>query len=116
MRGKRLKLIGQRFGKLLVINFVGIGKHGRTLWNCLCDCGNKKIVPADHLTRGGTKSCGCLYGKTEKIGTRYGKLVIIERAKRIKKGPWFWRCKCDCGNIVVVWKCENIDEFRGNKL
>jgi len=40
-------------------------KNGRVFWNCLCDCGNKKIVSSDCLTTGKTTSCGCY--KREKL-------------------------------------------------
>jgi hypothetical protein len=29
-------------------------------WECLCDCGNLKVVSSDNLVNGGTKSCGCI--------------------------------------------------------
>lgn len=57
-------LIGQRFGKLDVIRFVGkyvspSGKSHGTLWECQCDCGNIKIVHGSSLRMKNTKSCGC---------------------------------------------------------
>lgn len=52
-------LTGQRFGRLTVIEFVGI-KKGLAHWECLCDCGNTCIVNGVQLRRGNTKSCGCL--------------------------------------------------------
>lgn len=33
----------------------GRGRH----WLCQCDCGNKAVVRAAHLTSGHTVSCGC---------------------------------------------------------
>lgn len=52
-------LSGQKFGKLTVIKRVeNIGKQVAYL--CRCDCGNTKIVKADYLREGYTKSCGCL--------------------------------------------------------
>lgn len=37
---------------------------------------------------------------------RYGKLVVIEFSHKIKRNKgsyrYFWLCKCDCGNFVVV--------------
>ena len=53
-------LTGQRFGKLTVIECTGRNKSGRFMWKCECDCGNVTTVRADGLTRGHTKSCGCL--------------------------------------------------------
>src|ERR1044071_6779273 len=53
-------LIGRRFGKLVVISFVG--KKGRQpYWRCLCDCGRIKEIYRGHLIRGFTKSCGCYW-------------------------------------------------------
>ena len=54
-------ITGQRFGKLIVLS-KGISKGpGRTTWNCLCDCGNKKTLRGDALKSGNAKNCGnCL--------------------------------------------------------
>lgn len=36
-------------------------------------------------------------------GKRYGMLTVLEREKDYKEGKTYWRCKCDCGNIAIVW-------------
>jgi len=62
---------GERFGKLVVLSFSHCDKYenySRSYWNCLCDCGNIVEVRRDHLTRGKTRSCGCL--RSEKRGYR----------------------------------------------
>jgi hypothetical protein len=52
-------LIGQRFGKLTVLEVSG-KIDGRLQWKCQCACGNVCYVHGGHLgTRSGTKSCGC---------------------------------------------------------
>jgi hypothetical protein len=56
---QREDLTGQRFGRLTVISFNGIGNRRKSMWNCLCDCGNEKVVPLGNLKNGHTKSCGC---------------------------------------------------------
>ena len=56
---KMLRLEGKRFGKLVVIEFVGFKNH-LSVWKCKCDCGNEKNVIGAYLTNGETKSCGCL--------------------------------------------------------
>lgn len=56
---RRVDLRGQRFGQLIVSDFVETGKR-KSHWNCQCDCGNTVIVIADNLVAGNTKSCGCL--------------------------------------------------------
>ena len=64
---KRLiELTGQRFDKLVVIEYAGRNKRRESLWRCLCDCGNEPIVRGDVLRRGTTESCGC--GKGLKHG------------------------------------------------
>lgn len=58
-KGWRIDLSGQKFGRLSVIKFHG--NIGNKRWfDCICDCGNEKAVPAQNLTGGITKSCGCL--------------------------------------------------------
>lgn len=53
-------LTGQRFGRLVVLERVENTKQRRARWKCQCVCGNKTVVNGFHLTRGETKSCGCL--------------------------------------------------------
>lgn len=62
-------LVGQKFGKLLVLEDVGFvthpsGKRSR-LYKCLCDCGNYCEVQHQYLTCGDTYSCGCIRSKGE---------------------------------------------------
>ena len=58
---KKENLLGQKFERLLVIaEAEPVGTRRRAAWLCQCDCGNQKIVKADELKSGDTKSCGCL--------------------------------------------------------
>lgn len=52
-------LVGQKFEKLLVIRRAAFNIGGRVSWECICDCGNTTTVPANNLTSGNTKTCGC---------------------------------------------------------
>ena len=45
---------------MTVLEYCGVNKRHYSLWKCRCDCGNEKIVPIDYLTKGVTRSCGCL--------------------------------------------------------
>lgn len=63
----RRDLTNQRFGRLLVVKFAGNGKNGIPMWECLCDCGNKKNVSTGHLVHGDTQSCGCLLAEARKL-------------------------------------------------
>ena len=54
-----IDLIGQRYGRLVVAARVP-SKHGKTMFECLCDCGNSTVVSSNNLRRGRVESCGCL--------------------------------------------------------
>ena len=105
-KGTKLNLLGERFGNLVVIQEAPNKDNGRTAWLCQCDCGNTKIIGTKELRNGETKSCGCLRDKiitTDILGQRFGKLLVIERdyENQTYEGA-FWKCKCDCGNIITV--------------
>jgi hypothetical protein len=51
-------LSGQRFGKLVILNFSHMQKN-RSFWNCICDCGNSYIANGTSLKTKQVKSCGC---------------------------------------------------------
>lgn len=54
-------LIGQRFGKLVVIEKTDKRNSNRSIiWKCKCDCGNVCEVPTGSLIQRKTSSCGCL--------------------------------------------------------
>lgn len=38
----------------------------------------------------------------ELAGRRFGRLVVLARERRKKARQAYWRCRCDCGNEVVV--------------
>lgn len=103
-------LTGQKFGRLTVISRAE-NKGKATRWNCLCDCGNEKIVYRTNLTRGLTTSCGCF--RKEKlsqikleniVGNKYGRLTVTEldhydSALR----QYYWKCECECGGKCIVY-------------
>lgn len=56
---KVIDLTGQKFIRLIVIKRVANNKHGKSMWLCLCKCGQKTIVLSNNLRSGASKSCGC---------------------------------------------------------
>lgn len=58
-------LIGQRFGKLTVIQRVENNRFNHICYLCKCDCGGETIVDATNLRNGNTNSCGCIKSKGE---------------------------------------------------
>jgi hypothetical protein len=55
-----VNLTGKRFGRLTVVNRADNSRMGVVRWLCKCDCGNNKIIFAQNLGNGHTKSCGCI--------------------------------------------------------
>lgn len=53
-------MIGQRFGRLVVIGDGRITRTGHVTYRCKCDCGVTSDVWPHHLKSGATRSCGCL--------------------------------------------------------
>ena len=65
---------GEKFGRLLVLeDFFKTVKGNKKAHYCICkcDCGNEKIVSANHLRTGHTLSCGCLHKEqlSERVST-----------------------------------------------
>ena len=77
--GKKTKkdLVGQKFGKLTVIEDDGTrdASHRSVKWKCQCECGNFIYVRTDQLTTGHTMSCGC-------ADRSRGEKIIIELFKK----------------------------------
>ena len=72
------------------------------------------MVRKAHLESGAIQSCGCikkemLHNKYFKnlTGLKFGRLTVLEQAgSRIGKNGKsliFWKCLCECGNIVEVY-------------
>lgn len=58
MGGKIKDLTGRRFGICVVLRRAGYDRHGSTLWEYQCDCGNIKKTQISALSK--MESCGCL--------------------------------------------------------
>ena len=57
---KKIDLVGQRFGRLTVVEESGRDSNGRVMYLCKCDCNNYTVVRAYSLRNGSCRSCGCL--------------------------------------------------------
>lgn len=110
--------IGEKINDWTVLSLLE--EKGKIL--CKCKCGVEKSVNKKNLQNNLTKSCGCrgrkLGGETYKleVGTRYGKLTVIEEAvslqrkhgksKRGTSSLYYYNCLCDCGNTKMVVKAH----------
>ena len=100
-------LVGNRYGKLTVIEQVESSSRGQRRYRCICDCGGTIIAYAGNLKSGHTTSCGC--NKSPDLsGQVFGRLTVIGRSdKRNSRGTRttpMWECRCECGNITYKAK------------
>lgn len=106
-------LTSNRYGKLTVEKEVERRNNYRH-WLCRCDCGGTIIVYHGNLTRGGTKSCGCIpIGRVmnDLTGKKFNFLTVIKlHNERSSTGTVIWLCKCDCGKETLVHASSLVSE------
>lgn len=91
-------LTGDRFGRLVALHVSGFTKRrgkdgkmhsGSAIWACICDCGNETEVRGSCLTRGETRSCGCLAAElaaARLLGKCGEQSVAYQHAPSVKSG------------------------------
>lgn len=73
-----LDLMGQRFGRLTVVERLGkVPKRGQ-MWLCRCDCGGTKIKRASALRIGEARSCGCLLRESRSLNGKRLKRALLD--------------------------------------
>lgn len=125
LQDKRNKFkVGSKFGKLTILEVLSSEKV-----KCQCECGNIVEIYKSNLSRGYTKSCGCIRQETAKqhaiemnhqrskeflddiIGKVFGYLIVLEKdeEKSQQMNRVYLRCKCDCGcNSVVSVRIDQL--------
>ena len=95
--------IGNRYGKLLVVEQLASSASGQRRWFCKCDCGGTHIATTGNLNRGRSTNCGCKK-LPDLTGRVFGRLTVLGRSdKRNSRGARttpMWRCQCERGNIT----------------
>ena len=82
--------VGNKHGKLTVIERAGSNERRAALWLCKCDCGRMTIVPGRDLRSGGTRSCGCIARHRLPPGeSGFNFLYRAYRGSAIRKGVAF---------------------------
>lgn len=98
---------GQRFNRLKTIKLSTRYKCNATVWECVCDCGNKCWKKPSSLLSGEAFSCGCSSRAsfTDIKGKKFGMLtptIFVGRNHNLKATGTAWLCRCDCGNELYV--------------
>ena len=108
-----IDLTNMNFGDWKVVSRAQNNSRGQAMWNCVCKCGTERVVAGGHLRGGRSTGCGCV--RMEKmratrvkneVGKIYGRLTVLEEDKdppRKDRHGVYWKCKCECGNIVSVF-------------
>lgn len=56
----QIDLTGRRFSRLVALHPTDKRSGNSVIWKCRCDCGKLTDAAATNLTKGITRSCGCL--------------------------------------------------------
>ena len=80
-------LIGEKFGRLTVLEYSHANTHREPFWVCRCDCGTIKTVIGASLKNGHTQSCGCFrreeaIKRATKHGMNYTRIHIVWTAMK----------------------------------
>ncbi len=93
-------IAGQKFGRLTAIslNKDRSALKRRSYYNCVCDCGNVRVVDANSLRLGKSKSCGCLKNELSSIRSK------DTAAKHRMSNTRLYRCWIDMRR-----RCNKVD-------
>lgn len=95
----KVDLRGQRFERLVAVQEVDRSASLTRRWECLCDCGQTKVVNQSDLRNGNTRSCGCLQQEHRSTVSRFSKTT-----HQLSSHPLFstWR--------NMIQRCDNVND------
>lgn len=80
-------LRGMRIGRLSVISLLPERRNRRPIWRCVCECGATVDVASNRLSRGETRSCGCLQREITRE-RNYASAIHGETRKTVEYRVW----------------------------
>ena len=104
----KCELVGKIFGKLKVIDFDYVSKDRHKYWKCQCECGNIESIRGTWLTTEKKIQCHECSKKARKAqyidetNNKYCRLKVLEYDIKNSGKNAFWKCRCECGNIISV--------------
>lgn len=106
-------LIGERFGRLIVVEYTGKLLHNKVrIWKCLCDCGNFIEANTSGLKNEYNRSCGCL----QKEAARKNGRNSCYLGYAVRAGNWLLSLyKKDARKRGLVWELTSDEFFTMNK-
>lgn len=82
---------GERYGRWTVVRYSGLrrtsagGRNSLRCYLCRCDCGTERVVIGSTLTRGLSRSCGCLRREAAEEARRRKRAAALARVARQPK-------------------------------
>lgn len=95
--GKKLELIGKKFGRWTVIGEAEKTYQSYSRWICKCECGSIKSVSGHILNNGNSTSCGCYNKEVLRSHATHG------HSRNDRKSPEY-----------VSWTCMKTRCYRSN--
>jgi hypothetical protein len=104
---QRLDLVGKRFGKLLVVESLGVNEFRQQIVKCKCACGHISNHHASSLVNGKIKSCGCKQ-KEDQLKHRN----MIDNDSMMAKVYLYGTYKCEAKYRSIDFKLEKEEFFK----
>ena len=105
---------GKKFGRITILERIErpnrfTSASGLTYWLGECECGDVGDYVGGDLTRGHTKSCGCMRNeitskrrRSNLVGKVYGRLKVKKLIGSNKLKKLVYLCVCSCGKKTKV--------------
>jgi hypothetical protein len=77
--GRLIDITGHKYGRLTVLEHLGVRERRTHYWKCQCECGSIIEVSGSNLRSGKSKSCGCI-SKECSWNKKHGKTKSVEYA------------------------------------
>lgn len=99
-------LVGQEFGDLAVISFIGRQERSQALWLCKCKCGATTNRTTNDLVKSHAVRCSVKCPlkplvkrpREDLTGKVFGKFTVLSRLPPRGRNSQ-WLCQCKCGEI-----------------
>lgn len=112
MPGRR-DLTNKTFNRLTAICDVGVSKDGKRIWLFKCSCGLLKELVGKLVSRGNTKSCGCLQSDSRKKSKnrKHGHAKTVHKDSSRTYNSWFSmksRCRTKTDSTFYMYGAKGI--------
>jgi hypothetical protein len=122
-KGKpRDDLTGQKYGRLTVTKQTDARIERSIAWDCLCECGNRRLVRGSALKSGNTTSCGCYQKERQRSavtlpeGEAAFRRVYRGYRRRAKQKEWAFSLALDDFRELTKKNCHYCNSGPTNLL